>query len=74
MRRALPAWAVVALLAAVFPACAQPCEALAERTCAKVGAGDALCRHLREVAVAPAAADRTACATGLAFADELERH
>lgn len=59
--------------AGTLGSCAQPCDALAERTCAKVGAADSLCRHLREVAAAPAAADREACVTGLAFADEWER-
>lgn len=53
--------------------CEGACTTLAERTCARVGEGDALCVKLRAVAQSPRAADLQACDTSNAFIDELEK-
>ncbi len=54
--------------------CSDPCVKLADRTCARTGQADALCKKLRAVAQAPKAVDLQACEAGNAFADELEKH
>jgi len=57
----------------VLAGCNDPCAKLAERTCARTGQADALCKKLKAVAAAPKSADLQACEAGNAFADELER-
>ena len=55
-------------------ACASPCDSLADRVCAQRPAPDPVCVRLRAVAQAPSAADRQACESGNAVADDLQKH
>lgn len=65
--------ALAGLALTVLAGCNDPCATLADRTCARTGQADALCKKLRTVALAPKAADLQACEAGNAFADELEK-
>jgi hypothetical protein len=66
--------ATVAIALAGLGGCADPCANLADRTCARVGEADPLCRQLREVAADPRPGEKSACESGIAFTTELEKH
>jgi hypothetical protein len=65
---------VLVTFALLLGGCEGACASLADRTCARVGEADALCKRLRAVAASPQGADQQACETGNAFIDELEKH
>lgn len=54
--------------------CQRPCQDLAEKTCARAGAGAPVCRKLRAVSADPSARDLQDCRAGLTFAEELEKN
>jgi hypothetical protein len=64
---------VLVTFALFLGGCDGACASLANRTCARVGESDGLCKRLRAVAASPQAADPQACETGNAFIDELEK-